>query len=218
MKGIKKDKKFTTTVIDPTQLTEDSKKKSIFYKTSALVFIYGFVLILTMLLQSFMNIANVLVEKEFINGDSFLLSLMLSNGSELPLSTMAFLWASIASAYVGTDRAAYAAKSFSLSYGEQDVGDPSTVRFIIAETFLVYLVGVVLNMFTPGEYCLNELASAFGTTILFYVAGQKAGKIGKYRDGGHKVEDLESITVSSDDYSSKHNKEDTFGDDFPSAR
>jgi hypothetical protein len=103
---------------------------------------------------------------------------------QMPVSAMAYIWVGISSAYVGIDRVAYAVKSSTLEYGKTDVGSPQTLRKVILISGLLLLQGIIFNSVVDYDFDLPELASAFGTTVLLYIAGQKAVKITKYAGSG----------------------------------
>ena len=158
-------------------------KEKFWWKTSFMVFLYAAVLITMMFLQDIIYVLGNYSEiLEKVKVDGFLFNIL--NGQVgLPISSLSFLWVTICAAYIGVDRAAYAIKSSKMISGETDFGDPATIRKIILVSGLVLLFGCVSNCFVDYDFELNSLASAFGSSILLYIAGQKAIKSVKYVDG-----------------------------------
>lgn len=159
------------------------KKQKFWWKTSFMVFIYALVLLSMMFLQDIIYIiGNYSEALEHLNSESFLFKIL--NGQvALPISALSFIWVGVCAAYIGVDRAAYAIKSSKMVSGETDVGDPATIRKIILISGLVLLFGCISNCFIDYDFELNSLASAFGSSVLLYIAGQKAIKSVKYVDG-----------------------------------
>lgn len=180
------------------------KKQKFWWKTSFMVFIYALVLLSMMFLQDIIYIiGNYSEALEHLNSDSFLFKIL--NGDvALPISALSYLWVGICAAYIGVDRAAYAIKSSKMISGSTDVGDPATIRKIILISGLVLAFGCISNCFINYDFELNSLASAFGSSILLYIAGQKAIKSVKYVDGdldGDGIPDDEQETENSDNLS-----------------
>lgn len=176
-------------------------KEKFYWKTSFMVFIYAAVLITMMFIQDIIYIVgnySELIEK--VKVDGFLFNIL--NGQVgLPISSLSFLWVAVCAAYIGVDRAAYAIKSSKMISGETDVGDPATLRKIIFVSGLVLLFGCASNCFVDYDFELNSLASAFGSSILLYIAGQKAIKSVKYVDGdlnGNGIPDDEEDELAKD--------------------
>ena len=177
---------------------KDKKKKKrapITFATSFMVIAFAVVLAVSMIVQAVLNYLPSIAE---ITHKPWLVK-FLNNDLEMPITELSFLWISIVAAYVGIDRAAYAAKTFTLSYGEQDVGDPQTIRRIILISGLLYLEAVILNSIVKGDYSLGNLATAFGSTVLLYVAGQKVTKIGQFHDGEKDHDEVEEETYAQND-------------------
>ena len=176
-------------------------KEKFYWKTSFMVFLYAATLIAMMFFQDIIyiigNYSDVL---EHIKANGFLFNIL--NGQiKLPISSLSFLWVAVCAAYIGVDRAAYAIKSSKMISGETDIGDPATLRRIIFVSGLVLLFGCISNCFVDHDFELNSLASAFGSSILLYIAGQKAIKSVKYVDGdlnGNGIPDNEEDELAKD--------------------
>lgn len=187
-------------------MSKEKKKKKhtpITFATSFMVIAFAVVLAVSMIVQAVLNYLPSIAE---ITHKPWLVK-FLNNDLEMPITELSFLWISIVAAYVGIDRAAYAAKTFTLSYGEQDVGDPQTIRRIILISGLLYLEAVILNSIVKGDYSLGNLATAFGSTVLLYVAGQKVTKIGQFHDGEKDHDEVEEETYAQNDDSDEDIRE-----------
>lgn len=149
------------------------KKTSIFYSTSFYVFIYALVCFITMLLQI---IAIFITTKNIGFLDSvFKLKEIINPLTKLPIETLNSLWVAISAVYIGTDRAVFAWKTANLSQGKMDVGDPSKARKIILYSGILMLEGFLFNAIDSNfDFGLEQLASAFGTSTLLYIAGMKS--------------------------------------------
>lgn len=175
------------------------KKERFWWKTSFMVFVYAVSLITMMFIQDIIYIiGNYSEALQYVKVNGFLFNVL--NGQiRLPISSLSHLWVAVCSAYIGVDRAAYAIKSSKMKRGKTDIGDPATLRKIIFVSGLVLLFGCVSNCFVDYDFELNSLASAFGSSILLYIAGQKAIKSVKYTDGdlnGNGIPDNEENNES----------------------
>lgn len=113
-----------------------------------------------------------IVFADFINGNLV-----------LPMEQVSWFWTAISAAYIGVDRVSYFVKSANEPAGQTDVGDPATLRRIILISGLLLLEAVVCNGFVDADFQLSAFFTAFGTSVLLYVGGQKAIKTVKYVDG-----------------------------------
>lgn len=161
------------------------EKTKIWFKTSFWVYIYAATLALVMLLQTGIGLLQIdeirgpLLER--FGNISFIVNIL--NGQlQMPIKSLAILWVGVCAAYVGVDRAAYAFKSAHRPTGTIDVGNPEVLRGVIFISFAILMLGIVCNSFVDFDFELNSLGSAFGSSVAFYVAGQKAIKCTKYVD------------------------------------
>lgn len=192
-------KKATTPKL---KVTTPSTKPT--WKTSFMVFVYAFVVGLCLVIQAVLNLMPSFVENEIIKSNYWVN--ILNSDLEMPLEILSFLWVTMISAYIGIDRGLYAARSFTLSYGETDVGDPHTIRIVILVSGLLFLEAIACNAICRGDYALTEFASGFGMSCCLYVAGQKVIKAGKASDGKHDKEELHPEEM--DEPESQDNTED----------
>lgn len=158
------------------------------WKTSFMVFVYALVVGLCLIVQAVLNLMPSFVENEVIKSNYWIS--ILNSDLQMPVDVLAFLWVTMVSAYIGVDRGLYAARSFTLSYGETDVGDPHTIRIVILVSGLLFLEAVACNAICRGDYALTEFATGFGMSCCLYVTGQKVIKAGKAIDGNHDKEEL----------------------------
>jgi hypothetical protein len=117
---------------------------------------------------------------------------------QLPLDIITSLWTAIAAGYVGLDRGMFALDG--LKNGNRIDAFTETKRkhmiHIISLSFLIYILAVGLNIIFSASLALTPLATAFGSTVLCYVLGNKV--IG----GAQKLapeEDLDQDGVKDED-------------------
>lgn len=156
-----------------------NKKVSIFWKTSTWVFIYSIACLFVMLFQAFIA----LCLKFNISIKNIIFADFLNGNLVLPISNMGWLWCSICAVYCGADRASYAIKSSKMTSGKIDVGDPESLRKIIIIAGVLFFIAIVCNGFADADFDLNAWSSAFGSSVLLYIAGMKTIKSVKYVDG-----------------------------------
>lgn len=144
-----------------------------------MVITYAVITALAMLLQLALSLClkfdwktTNIVFADFINGNLV-----------LPMEQVSWFWTAISAAYIGVDRVSYFVKTASEPAGQTDVGDPATLRRIILISGLLLLEAVVCNGFADADFQLSAFFTAFGTSVLLYVGGQKAIKTVKYVDG-----------------------------------
>lgn len=165
-------------------------KVPIFYSSSFYVFIYALVCSVAMLMQLF---AIFITTKNFgifeTNAVLQFLRAVINPKTKLPIETLNSLWVAISAIYIGADRAVFAWKTANLGEGKMDVGDPSKARKIILYSGLMMLQGFVFNAL-DGEFDfgLEQLASAFGTSTMLYIAGMKSIKLTSNSKGSKKDE------------------------------
>ena len=161
-------------------------KEKFYWKTSFWIGLYFFVTLLIMALQmvacwvsSSETLAAYLQKHikfaEFINA-----------GLNLPIPEFLTLWVGIVSVYVGIDRAQFTLESTMMSSGEANYGDPSKLRKVILLCGILLaasICGEVLKDGSGAEFGISQAAVAFGTTIMLYIAGQKAISVAKVANG-----------------------------------
>lgn len=172
-------------------MEKENVKTPLFYKTSFYVSIYALVCAITMLLQI---IAIFVTTKNFGNFNNFFLvrflKIIVNPKTALPIETLNSLWVAISAVYIGTDRATFAWKTANLAQGKMDVGDPSKARKIIFCSGLLMLEGFVFNTIDGDfDFGLEQLASAFGTSTLLYIAGMKTIRLTSNSNGEVKKEE-----------------------------
>ena len=110
----------------------------------------------------------------------------INTGLNLPIEEFLTLWVGIVSAYVGIDRAQFVYESATLESGQADYGDPAKLRKVILLCGLLLIatiLGEALKDGSGAEFGVSQAAIAFGTTIMLYIAGQKAISIAKVTNG-----------------------------------
>ena len=156
-------------------MSEETKKKWS-WATSSMVIIYAVVFFLVMGAQFTID----MLAKYEIQFHGKLLTSFINGDIAMPINTMAVVWVALCAAYCGVDRASYLVKSTSESVGTCDLGNPAMLRFIILIAGLLFLASLVFNGFSSCNYELSLMASAWGSAIVLYVAGQKGIKMAKY--------------------------------------
>ena len=162
-------------------MSERTKKRWA-WATSSMVIIYAIVFFIIMAMQFGID----MLAKFEVEFHGKLLMSFINGEIALPVNTMAVIWVALCAAYCGVDRASYLVKSTTESIGECDMGDPAMLRFIILLAGLLFAIGLGFGCFSDCNYELNLLASAWGSAIVLYVAGQKGIKMAKYIDGTKK--------------------------------
>lgn len=99
---------------------------------------------------------------------------------EVPMEMLSRCWVAISAAYIGVDRASYAIKTSTESYGMAEFGDPSTNRRIILLNGIILFAAFICNLSVDADFQLPSLTCSFGSSITLYCAGQKAIKCTKY--------------------------------------
>lgn len=161
-------------------------KEKFYWKTSFWIGLYFFVTLIVIGLQMvacWVYSSGALTEylqnhvkfAEFINA-----------GLNLPIPEFLTLWVGIVSVYVGIDRAQFTLESTHMVSGEADYGDPSKLRKVILLCGILLaatIIGETLKDGSGAEFGVSQAAVAFGTTIMLYVAGQKAISMAKVANG-----------------------------------
>jgi hypothetical protein len=164
-----------------TALFHKKKKEGIIAKlgstlgqNSYLIVFYGFVLVCSMALQCLAQFAELLSAH---NERFAIIALILNKNFSVPVPVLAWLWTSICALYIGADRVAFAVHSTKTGKNNLDIGHPERLRLIVWESFIVYVIGILLNLFFDVNLELESLAGAFGSAILLYATGNKAIKM-----------------------------------------
>jgi hypothetical protein len=163
-----------------------------------IVVFYALFVMITLLLQCLIPFLQTF-------GDIMHLSYMipfLNQEFVLPMDIITSLWTAIAAGYVGLDRGMFAIDG--LKNGNKIEAFTESKRkhmiHIILLSFFIYVLAVILNIIFNANLSLTPLATAFGSTILCYVLGNKV--IG----GAQKLapeEDLDSDGIKDEDQYNK---------------
>lgn len=162
------------------------KRDKLYWKTGFWVNLYFVVTLIVISLQicacwvySSESLQKLLAEHikfaEFINA-----------GLNLPITEFLTLWIGIVSAYIGIDRAQFAYESTRLISGEADYGDPGKLRRTIVlcgVLLFATIAGETLKDGSGADFAVSQAAIAFGTSIMLYIAGQKAISMAKVTNG-----------------------------------
>jgi hypothetical protein len=120
----------------------------------------------------------------------------------LPIDIITSLWTAISAGYVGLDRGMFALDG--LKNGTKIEAFSETKRkhmiHIIFLSFFIYLLAVGLNIIFNASLALTPLATAFGSTVLCYVLGNKViGGAQKL----HPEDDLDQDGIKDEDQYNK---------------
>jgi hypothetical protein len=93
----------------------------------------------------------------------------------LPIDIITSLWTAIAAGYVGLDRGMFAIDGLKNGANIQAFTDEKRKHMvhIIFLSFFIYILAVFLNILFNSALSLTPLATAFGSTVLCYVLGNK---------------------------------------------
>lgn len=96
----------------------------------------------------------------------------------MPIEIMATFWVAVSSAYVGVDRAIFAAHAATTAYVESnkelDTGSSSRNLHVILQSLILFLFAVILNFVFNKDLALSQFFIALGSSITLYVAGTKS--------------------------------------------
>lgn len=144
--------------------------------TSKYVIFFGLFVIFSLIFQCIIPFFSKYSE---LTGYTGFFTIFLNQNFVLPMSIISDFWAAISAGYVGVDRGMYMIDGFknggdhSEAFSEDQL---SHLTQVIIESFLVYTLAVVLNLFFDSDLALSPLAVSFGTSILLYVVGNKGVK------------------------------------------
>jgi hypothetical protein len=161
-------------------------KERFYWKTSFWIGLYFFVTLVVIGLQMaacWVYSSEALVE--YLQ-ENIRLAEFINTGLNLPITEFLTLWVGIVSVYVGIDRAQFTLESTHMISGEADYGDPSKLRKVIllcGVLLTATIIGETLKDGSGAEFGVSQAAVAFGTTIMLYVAGQKAISMAKVANG-----------------------------------
>jgi hypothetical protein len=148
-----------------------AKVSKFFGENSFLVVFYGCFVAVTAIFQCMASFFQLLADKYDYHG---FFAELLNNNVHMPMGIIAWIWTGICAIYVGADRAAFAISSTQTGYNKPAVGHPERLRVIVWLSFWVYALCALLNLIFDVDLQLEPLASAFGSSVLLYVAGNKA--------------------------------------------
>lgn len=95
---------------------------------------------------------------------------------KLPMETISQFWAAISATYVGLDRMAYTAKAWKDGNDTVSMSDYRMTQLaqIIWLSFFIFILALGLNTIFDVDLALEPLMISFGSSVLCYVAGNKA--------------------------------------------
>ena len=112
--------------------------------------------------------------------------LKIINGeTKLPLETLSWGWTAIVSLYCGFDRFVDIKNTMNLIPGKMNFGDLAKLRHIILMSLFLLILSTIFSFITKSDYQLTSNTTAFITTTLIYVSGNKLIKSFRYegKDG-----------------------------------
>jgi len=163
--------------------------------TCPYVLLFGVVVGISLLLQCFIPFLQKMAELR--NGEWQWFLNIFNSQFVLPMDVISQFWAAISATYVGLDRAAYTFDAF--KNGSETVAFDETrmvqLTQVIWLSFIIYAMSVGLNAFFNAELALTPLFVSFGSSMLCYVAGNKAvvalQRLSKYDDDDDEDSDGE---------------------------
>lgn len=162
-------------------MDKKNKKTPIYYSSRFWVGLYFAVYSLFLTIQfvlGTLEYANILNLPESI--------LKIINGeTKLPLETLSWGWTAIVSLYCGFDRFVDIKNTINLIPGKMNFGDLAKLRHIILMSLFLLILSTIFSFITKSDYQLTSNATAFITTTLIYVSGNKLIKSFRYegKDG-----------------------------------
>ena len=91
----------------------------------------------------------------------------------IPINTLTTLYATLCASYIGLDRGASVISTIKGVKNHQDYGQANRNRHIIFQNFFICMLALGLNRFFDANLGLEALMISFGSSVIFYVSGQK---------------------------------------------
>jgi hypothetical protein len=157
-------------------------------RTSFIVFWFATVLAVVLLMQALPALF------VFISTNFGIFLPQLNLALKMPVDLTAWFYMAMSAAYTGVDRFAYYRQSSKLKYGQANVGNPEKLRRVIFVSFLLFVEASLLELIISAPMPLEALMSAFGSTCLLYVTGQKGIRAAGSNEGNHDTGHVEFYT------------------------
>lgn len=152
------------------------KKVPIFYESRFWFDLYAVVMWLLITVQltvGFLAVKDVTFHSVNLN--------RIVNGSiDIPMEVAAWFWLAIIIVYVGMDRVVDIRNSMSLPVGEVSMGELPKLRSIMVISLVLFIYCIVSNFLVDKDFQLVQMFSAFATSVILYIGGNKAVKSFKY--------------------------------------
>lgn len=151
-------------------------KKHIWYSSNFWVVLYAIILILLIVLQLVLGfLDNNLIPlpeglTQFVN-----------NQVQLPMAVAAWFWVALISAYCGFDRYVNLKETQHLSMGQMSLGNLSRLRFMMVLSLMVFIFSLASSFAVDKNFELVQFFSAFGSSVLLYISGNKLIKANKFK-------------------------------------
>jgi len=141
---------------------------------SIYVLFFGFFVAGSLILQCLIPFLQLMAELNG-NGEWAWFLTIFNARFNLPMEMISNFWAAISAAYVGLDRAAFSVDAFkngnqTTAFTEEKIGH---LKQVMVMSFFIYLLAVGLNSIFDADLALTPLFVSFGSTVLFYVSGNK---------------------------------------------
>lgn len=142
-----------------------TEKLDSFVKGSAgFVIFFGAFTSFCLILQCLDQILDVYYNAQFV---------FFNKNFSIPINTLTTLYATLCGVYIGLDRGSSVISTFKGVKNHQDYGQANRNRHIIFQNFFICLLALGLNRFFDVNLGLDALIVSFGSSVIFYVSGQK---------------------------------------------
>ena len=147
-----------------------NKKSPIYYSSRFWATLYAGVLLILLTLQ-------------FIFGylDKYgIVVKVLNQNLSLPIPLACWLWTFVISLFCGFDRFVDIKNTQQLTSGQISIGDLPKLRKIIVMALFIFIYALICSLFVDRDFQLEALLSAFGSSVIIYISGNKLVKANRY--------------------------------------
>lgn len=150
-------------------------KKHIWHSSKFWTILFAIILILLIVIQLVLGI----LDNQLIALPEGLTQFV-NNQVQLPMAIAAWFWVGLISVYCGFDRYVNLKETQHLSKGQMSLGNLSKLRFMMVLSLAIFLFALVSNFIVDKNFELVQFFSAFGSSVLLYVGGNKYIKANRF--------------------------------------